>query len=95
VAGGTVIIDDASDGGSDAGAWRTHIAHTPALRAQCEDFGARPSGRNRDARFDGSVPSAARHTGEGEAIAPFVAGTGCLPGSADPMPSPAVSREAR
>ena len=91
--GGTVIIDDPSNGGSDAGAWRSHIAHTPLLRAQCEEFGARPSGRNGDACLGGSIPSAARHTGEGAAIAPYVAGTGCLPGTADPMPSPAVLRE--
>ncbi len=38
--GGTVIIDDAANGGSHPGAWATHIAHTPALRAQCvaDDF---------------------------------------------------------
>jgi len=55
--GGTVTIDDASSGGSDAGAWLTHIAHTPALRAQCHDFpGARPSGRTDDARPSGGRP---------------------------------------
>lgn len=35
MAGGTVIIDDFANGGSDAGAWLTHIAHTPALARQC------------------------------------------------------------
>jgi hypothetical protein len=33
--GPTVWIDDAADGGSDAGAWDTAIAHTPHLAAQC------------------------------------------------------------
>lgn len=53
--GGTVTIDDAANGGSDAGAWLTHIAHTPALLAQCQDLpGARTSGRTERA------PTAAR-----------------------------------
>jgi len=62
--GGTVIIDDAANGGSDPGAWLTHIAHTPALRAQCpEEFPARtPSGRAAAERADGeageTIPSA-------------------------------------
>jgi hypothetical protein len=30
----TVIIDDPDRGGSDAGAWKTAIAHTPHLAAQ-------------------------------------------------------------
>jgi hypothetical protein len=34
--GGTLTIDDPDHGGSDAGAWATAIAHTPALRAQVE-----------------------------------------------------------
>lgn len=34
--GATVFIDDAANGGSDPGAWLIHIAHTPALRAQCD-----------------------------------------------------------
>lgn len=32
-----VIIDDPARGGSDEGAWRKAIAHTPALRAQVPD----------------------------------------------------------
>lgn len=35
--GSCLIIDDANSGGSDDGAWHTHIAHTPALRAQLPD----------------------------------------------------------
>ena len=36
--GPTVTIDDASDGGSDDGAWATAIAHTPHLARQCAPF---------------------------------------------------------
>lgn len=65
MAGGCVFIDDAADGGSNAGAWLTHIAHTPALRAQCpENFpGARPSGRTEQTRAAGEP--APLHAGPG------------------------------
>jgi hypothetical protein len=55
MARGCLTIDDAASGGSDAGAWVTHIAHTPSLRTQCPDLfsGARPSGRNESKRADG------------------------------------------
>ncbi len=33
-----VTIDDPENGGSDPGAWATHIAHTPSLAAQLGDF---------------------------------------------------------
>lgn len=43
--GATITIDDAASGGSDAGAWALHIAHTPSLRAQCPaEFPPAPSG---------------------------------------------------
>lgn len=49
--GATITIDDAANGGSDAGAWALHIAHTPSLRAQCADeFPRAPSGRFKHAR---------------------------------------------
>lgn len=86
--GGTVIIDDTSD----AGAWHTHIAHVPALRAQCpEEFPRAPSGCTEDARIAGGAPSAAGDTGGSKAIAPIVAGIGSSPG-ADPTPPPAAIR---
>jgi hypothetical protein len=66
--GGTVTIDDPANGGGDAGAWLTAIAHTPALRAQCpEDFPARvPSGRTEIARDTDGRPGA---IGAGETVA--------------------------
>lgn len=68
--GGTVIIDNCAEGGSDAGAWLTHIAHTPALRAQCnEDFpGAQPSGRTDSAPI--AVRSVTQTGGTGGTVTP-------------------------
>ena len=76
MSGGTVTIDDPAKGGRDAGAWLTHIAHTPALRSQCsEDFpGALPSGRTESAPFAARIVT---QTGG--------AGGAVMPASATPM----------
>jgi hypothetical protein len=74
--GGTLIIDDAANGGSDAGAWHAHIANTPSLRVQCPDEfpGARPSGRTDRA------PTAARSVTQ-------TGGTGGTMQSSPPVPA--------
>jgi hypothetical protein len=66
---GTVTIDDSANDGSDAGAWLTHIAHTPALRSQCfEDFpGARLSGRTESAPI-AVRPTVTQAGGTGEVV---------------------------
>ena len=66
--GGTIIIDDAAQGGSPVGAWATHIAHTPHLAAQArqQEFPVRNSGRSDCAQNAGDALSLGGGAGAGE-----------------------------